>query len=156
MRIAISDAETPRVCRLHARARRALEACARRPEERAPSAADVLPESCGVLIGTRAGPELCVLEARRTPNLDPRPGRFLVDPGAIAQHDRAACERGLELVGFFHTHPRGRATPSRADRDGAWDGHVVVVATSARIGAHWPVASGFASLAVEHLAEDHA
>jgi proteasome lid subunit RPN8/RPN11 len=35
--------------------------------------------------------------------------------------------KGLELIGFFHSHPRGPAAPSQFDTDRAWPGYVYLI-----------------------------
>lgn len=113
---------------------------------RAAATANGTGERCGVLLGARRARRVEVHEARLVANLDPRPGRFVVEPGELVAAERDALARGLELVGFVHTHPRGARAPSRSDRAGAWDGHVVLVATEEGWSAHWPAAQGFAPI----------
>jgi proteasome lid subunit RPN8/RPN11 len=43
--------------------------------------------------------------------------RFLIDPRDFAAADREARAAGLEIVGFYHSHPDHPAVPSRFDRD---------------------------------------
>lgn len=43
--------------------------------------------------------------------------RFLIDPRDYAAVDREAGAAGLEIVGFYHSHPDHPAEPSRFDRD---------------------------------------
>jgi proteasome lid subunit RPN8/RPN11 len=38
----------------------------------------------------------------------------------VRRVERDAAEEGLELVGFYHSHPNGAAEPSRVDRENAW------------------------------------
>ena len=69
-------------------------------------------ECCGVLLGTA---EL-VDESWRARNLDERPAtRFLLDPRDYFNALRAARSRGVDVVGFYHSHPRSAATPSPSD-----------------------------------------
>jgi len=69
-------------------------------------------ECCGVLIGT-AGE---VVEAIRTRNIADRPTRFEVDPKDHLDARRSARARGLDIVGFYHSHPHSPAKPSDADK----------------------------------------
>jgi proteasome lid subunit RPN8/RPN11 len=49
-------------------------------------------------------------------NIAERPGtRFLVDPRDHVAALREARRRGLDVVGFYHSHPRSAATPSETD-----------------------------------------
>ena len=69
-------------------------------------------ECCGVLIGSRAG----VAEAVATRNLAETPTtRFLIDPKGHLDALRDARRRGLDVVGFYHSHPRTAALPSPTD-----------------------------------------
>ena len=69
-------------------------------------------ECCGVLIGR--GDE--IVEAVRARNIADSPGsRFLIDPADHFAARRAARERGLEVIGFYHSHPASPAEPSPSD-----------------------------------------
>jgi proteasome lid subunit RPN8/RPN11 len=45
--------------------------------------------------------------------------RFYLDPRDYLKADRAARERGLDIVGCYHSHPDHPAIPSERDRVGA-------------------------------------
>ncbi|HEY2149486.1 MAG TPA: M67 family metallopeptidase [Vicinamibacterales bacterium] len=69
-------------------------------------------ECCGLLIG--AG--LAVAEAVRARNIASDPAtRFTVEPGDHIKARRAARASGLEVIGFYHSHPRTAAMPSETD-----------------------------------------
>jgi proteasome lid subunit RPN8/RPN11 len=69
-------------------------------------------ECCGVLIGSRAA----VMEAVATRNIAETPTtRFLIDPKGHLDALRDARRRGLDVVGFYHSHPRSAALPSPTD-----------------------------------------
>jgi len=68
-------------------------------------------ECCGVLLGL----EGIVVEARRTRNLATDVNRFLIDPKDHIDARRAARPRRLDVVGFYHSHPRSAAIPSPTD-----------------------------------------
>jgi len=80
---------------------------------------DIYPnECCGALIG-RDG---VVLEAFGLPNTTeegPR-RRFMVRPQDYRAAEGRATELGLDLMGFYHTHPDHPARPSQYDLDHAW------------------------------------
>ena len=69
-------------------------------------------ECCGLLLG-RGGEIVEALQARNIAN-DPAT-RFLIDPQDHFDGMRAARERGLEVVGFYHSHPRSPPQPSERD-----------------------------------------
>jgi len=68
-------------------------------------------ECCGVLIGTAAA----IVSAVRTGNLSAHPSRFLIDPADHLRARREARARGLDVVGFYHSHPHSDAAPSPTD-----------------------------------------
>jgi proteasome lid subunit RPN8/RPN11 len=73
-------------------------------------------ECCGLLLGTSHE----ILDAVRSPNLADDPTRrFLIDPAVHFDARRRARDRGLVLVGFYHSHPNSAPVPSTADLEGA-------------------------------------
>jgi [CysO sulfur-carrier protein]-S-L-cysteine hydrolase len=68
-------------------------------------------ECCGVLLGTDDG----ITQAIRSPNLAEGPTRFLLDPKAHIDARRTARAQGLDVVGFYHSHPYSQAYPSATD-----------------------------------------
>jgi proteasome lid subunit RPN8/RPN11 len=68
-------------------------------------------ECCGVLIGT---PDI-VTDARPARNLAADPNRFLIDPREHINARRESRARRLDVVGFYHSHPRSAAVPSPTD-----------------------------------------
>jgi proteasome lid subunit RPN8/RPN11 len=69
-------------------------------------------ECCGVLLGR--GDE--IVEAVRARNAaKPSTTRFLIDPKDHIDARRDARTRGLDVVGFYHSHPRSGAAPSDTD-----------------------------------------
>jgi proteasome lid subunit RPN8/RPN11 len=69
-------------------------------------------ECCGVLIGTADR----IVEAVPTRNIAESPTRFLIEPRDHIEARRRARGRGLEVVGFYHSHPQSMAEPSATDR----------------------------------------
>jgi proteasome lid subunit RPN8/RPN11 len=68
-------------------------------------------ECCGVLLGKDGE----VVEAVSTGNLAESPNRFLIDPRDHINARRAARDRGLDVVGFYHSHPGSTGEPSATD-----------------------------------------
>ena len=68
-------------------------------------------ECCGVLLGTADR----ITHAVRAPNLAESSTRFLLDPQTHIEALRTARTRGLDVVGFYHSHPHSRAYPSDTD-----------------------------------------
>jgi proteasome lid subunit RPN8/RPN11 len=61
------------------------------------------------------GRENQISEAVPTRNLSADPNRFLVDPAGHMAARRRARQRGLDVVGFYHSHPHSPARPSATD-----------------------------------------
>ncbi|HEX7091829.1 MAG TPA: M67 family metallopeptidase [Longimicrobiales bacterium] len=82
-------------------------------------------ECCGALVGraaARAGGERLVVRALPLENAEREaPARGYLIPAAVVRRaERDAALEGLELVGFYHSHPGGGAEPSGVDREKAW------------------------------------
>ena len=70
-------------------------------------------ECCGLLLGR--GERL--LEVRPAANVHGSPQRqFEIDPAALIAAHRAARAGGLQVLGYYHSHPNGLAQPSATDR----------------------------------------
>jgi proteasome lid subunit RPN8/RPN11 len=81
-------------------------------------------ECCGLLLGDEGG----VGEAVRTGNVSADPSRFVIDPADHIAGRREARERGLAVLGFYHSHPRSAAIPSATDREeAAYPGHLYLI-----------------------------
>ena len=79
-------------------------------------------EGCGVLLGRDGGAAREVvgtiaLENRRE---ESRHNRYLIAPEQFLAADRAARAAGLDVIGFFHSHPDHPARPSTFDLQHAW------------------------------------
>ena len=46
--------------------------------------------------------------------------RFSIAPLDVIEADRVAQARGMELIGWYHSHPDHPAKPSEYDRNHAW------------------------------------
>ncbi|MEM9502146.1 MAG: M67 family metallopeptidase [Pseudomonadota bacterium] len=85
-------------------------------------------ECCGLLLG-RAGR---ITQARSTANVHPQPEtHFEIDPQALVDAHRAERGGGLQIMGYFHSHPTGNCHPSETDRS-----------QSARDGKVWAIVAG--------------
>jgi proteasome lid subunit RPN8/RPN11 len=81
-------------------------------------------ECCGLLLGR--GP--AIVESARTRNIATRPTRFEIDPQDHIDRRRAARARGLDVVGFYHSHPVSPPLPSEADRaEAAYPNHLYLI-----------------------------
>ena len=74
-------------------------------------------ECCGMLAG-RGNVVEAVFPGR---NRDQSPTTYLMDPADQIRAFREMDERGWDLIGIYHSHPRTEAAPSRTDRTRALD-----------------------------------
>jgi len=108
-------------------------------------ARDYPSECCGMLLGKMEGDAKYVTEVVPLSNLrhDPAraqellplddPGReseknrFLIDPLEQLRVEKDARRRGLDVVGYYHSHPDHPARPSNYDREHAWPWYSYVI-----------------------------
>ncbi|HEY8739057.1 MAG TPA: M67 family metallopeptidase [Candidatus Dormibacteraeota bacterium] len=87
-------------------------------------------EGCGILVG-RPGDPAEVTTVLPGTNLrgpkDRAHDRYLLDPADILKAQRQADDVGLDIVGFWHTHPDHPSRASQYDADHAWPGYVYVI-----------------------------
>jgi proteasome lid subunit RPN8/RPN11 len=87
-------------------------------------------ECCGAMLGkdedasVREVVALFPLINRRDDS--PR-NRFSITPQDFRDAERAAAERGLDLLGWYHSHPDHPARPSEFDRDHAWPWYSYII-----------------------------
>jgi len=95
-------------------------------------------EACGLLVGVNQAGQPRVLEVPTLPNRapDPRVG-FELEPAAWAAAEAAVRTRGLEVLGHWHSHPRGDPRPSDEDRWFAMPGAWSLVVTPAGDWSAW-------------------
>ena len=87
-------------------------------------------ECCGVLLGRMEGDRREVLEVVPCGNTrDDRPqDRYHIDPRDLVRIQRQGRERGLDIVGFYHSHPDHPARWSATDLEEAhWIGCSYVI-----------------------------
>lgn len=72
---------------------------------------DVPLECCGLLVGHGNVIDYAV----RTRNLRASPSAYLVDPADHFQAIRQSRREGRDVLGAYHSHPRGPAEPSPTD-----------------------------------------
>jgi proteasome lid subunit RPN8/RPN11 len=98
--------------------------------------ADTYPhECCGALLGRDGAgeggetQEREIVELLRLTNQreDSPQNRFSVAPRDVIAADRTAQARGLEVVGWYHSHPDHPARPSEYDREHAWPWYSYVI-----------------------------
>ena len=59
------------------------------------------------------------LPMENTAEVETRHDRVLIDPRALMKAERYAREKGLDVIGYYHSHPDDEAVPSQFDLDHA-------------------------------------
>lgn len=79
-------------------------------------------EGCGVLLGreTAQGREIEGVIGFDNVREDSRRNRYLISPEQFLAAERQARRAGLDVVGFFHSHPDHPSRPSAFDLEHAW------------------------------------
>ena len=81
-------------------------------------------ECCGALLG-RGG---VVVRAQPLANeASERTNRYFIGPRSVLALEAAAVRAGLEVIGFYHSHPSGGAEPSKVDLGHAWPGYLYLI-----------------------------
>lgn len=108
--------------RITAEARSAMlaDCAARRPEE-----------ACGLMLSSMGDDQTTIRRVVSMENVWPvaeeRICRYALDPLAQMRAEQAAVAEGLDLVGIYHSHPRGPAAPSGFDKDRAWPRYTYII-----------------------------
>lgn len=91
-------------------------------------------ECCGALLGRDAEADREILDLLPLENrhVDSPANRFTIAPGDFRRAEKLAGERGLELVGWYHSHPDHPALPSEFDRAHAWPWYSYVIVSVER------------------------
>lgn len=90
-------------------------------------------ECCGVLLGTQSrdgGRETSLVErvlSIENEREDSRHNRFLIQPETVLAAHKEARRLGLDILGYYHSHPDHPAVPSEYDREHAWPGMSYVI-----------------------------
>src|SRR3989449_10149493 len=84
-------------------------------------------EICGIMIGPRG--DRTVSEVKRARNIvvERARDRYEIDPRDHIRIQREADSAGLDIVGYYHTHPDHPAQASRFGTERAWAGYVYVI-----------------------------
>lgn len=92
-------------------------------------------ECCGALLGHDASWEIGVEKPREILKVfplvnrreDSPRNRFSVTPLDVIEADRTAQARGMDVVGWYHSHPDHPAKPSEYDREHAWPWYSYII-----------------------------
>lgn len=101
-------------------------------------------EACGLLLGRGD----TIDAAQPCANVHPEPERhFEIDPAALIAAHRAARAGGPQVLGYYHSHPNGRAGPSATDRAmAAGDGRIWAIVARGAISLWRDDPGGFTPL----------
>src|ERR1700730_4021487 len=102
-------------------------------------------ECCGALLGrdldagATSTPDLAKLPTREILALyplvnrrdDSPRNRFSVTSNDVRDAEKAAREKGIDVVGWYHSHPDHPAAPSEYDREHAWPWYSYVIVSVA-------------------------
>ncbi|HXE30482.1 MAG TPA: M67 family metallopeptidase [Terriglobales bacterium] len=91
--------------------------------------ADYPHECCGALLGLdgAGGREVRRLFPLINRRDDSPRNRFAVTAGDVLAAERAARGAGLDILGWYHSHPDHPALPSEFDREHAWPWYSYVI-----------------------------
>ena len=108
-------------------------------------------ESCGLLEGTAQAGRYEVLRVHPSGNVAPdRAGGFEVDPRLLLRLQKELRGGPTDMIGIYHSHPRGAAAPSATDLAMAWQPELVWIITALtpkpRTAGFLLVAGGFEQL----------
>ena len=89
------------------------------------------------------------------PDRESEKNRFLIDPQQQVRVERDARARGLDVLGYYHSHPDHPARPSNYDREHAWPWYSYIILSVARGKADeitsWVLSEDRARFDPEHL-----
>lgn len=96
-------------------------------------------ECCGLMLGRLDQGDKHILELLPAENArkeSDRHNRFLISPRTMFEAEKRAREKGMEVLGFYHSHPDAEARPSRFDLDHAWPfySYLIVSVSGGRAG----------------------
>src|SRR5579884_1196964 len=109
-------------------------------------------ECCGAMLGVEVNGVKEVRELAPLRNLrhdraraeevlplsEPERNRFLSDPEDMLRVEKDARKRGLDVIGFYHSHPDHPARPSGYDREHAfpWYSYVIISVEAGKPGTY--------------------
>ncbi|MDH3975917.1 MAG: M67 family metallopeptidase [Deltaproteobacteria bacterium] len=88
-------------------------------------------EVCGIIMGHFDEGTHVATEVRRAANLNNERAhdRYEMDPKDLLKAEREGRERGVEIIGYYHSHPDHPDRPSEFDRQRAWPGYSYLIAS---------------------------
>jgi proteasome lid subunit RPN8/RPN11 len=84
-------------------------------------------EICGIMVGPPGDHTVTEVKRARNTIVDRARDRYEIDPRDQIRIQREADAAGLDIVGYYHSHPDHPAQASRFDTDRAWAGYVYLI-----------------------------
>ena len=87
-------------------------------------------ECCGLMLGRFVDGSKQVSEIYPISNAreeEAKRNRFLIRPEELMRGEKYARDKGLDVVGFYHSHPDDVAVPSQYDLEHAWPTYSYIV-----------------------------
>jgi len=84
-------------------------------------------EICGIMVGPRGNRTVTEVKRARNIVVDRARDRYEIDPRDHIRIQREADAAGLDIVGYYHSHPDHPAQASRFDTERAWAGYVYLI-----------------------------
>ena len=85
-------------------------------------------ECCGILIGrNHSRKRVEVLLETENAEVQRRRDRYVINGKDFIDADNIAKKKGLEIIGFYHSHPKNGCIPSSTDQDLAWHGYSYLI-----------------------------
>jgi proteasome lid subunit RPN8/RPN11 len=86
-------------------------------------------EVCGILIGRVDGSERTIERVIPVENArqDERARRYVIDADVLRRVEAEATDNGLDVIGFYHSHPDHPAVPSTFDREHSWPWYTYII-----------------------------
>jgi len=96
-------------------------------------------ECCGLLLGSfleNGKGKICAetYQISNSREEEAKRNRFLIRPEELIRGEKYAASKGLDVIGFYHSHPDHPAVPSVYDLDHGWPvySYIVVAVKSGR------------------------
>ena len=89
-------------------------------------------EACGILVGASDANGRTVVEVLPTGNgreENVQHKRYTIPPEDLLWGELRAEHLGMEVIGYFHSHPDHTASPSEVDRELAWPNYSYLIAS---------------------------
>lgn len=87
-------------------------------------------ECCGFLLGHQVDGSkevVSLMLATNSSDSGEQYHRFLITPQDYLASEKQARALGLDVIGFYHSHPNAAARPSDYDRDHAWPWYSYII-----------------------------